>query len=88
MKKWIPLFLFLVFAHDVAIDVLDANCANENGKVACHMSFCQDHFVQQDKTKLTEKVPPSVETVFVASPVLSSPNFSRPFFHPPKATLA
>jgi hypothetical protein len=47
MKKWIPLFLFLVFAHDVAIDVLDANCAR-NKKRGIHffiMSSLADHVI-------------------------------------------
>ena len=84
MKKWIPIFLFLVFAHDVVIDAFDADCADQNGKVACHTCFCQNHFVQQDKTDLKGKVSSLTESVVISGPILSFPNFSRPFFHPPK----
>ena len=86
MKKWIPLFLFLVFAHDVAIDAFEADCEDKAGSVACHTCVCQNHFVNAVE-KNQEKVAVSAEYSPVPDPLLSVNDFSKSFFHPPK-TLA
>lgn len=83
MKKWLPLFLFLVFAHDVAVDAFEADCAGQ--EPVCHTCFCQNHFVSKDVHAANEKIPSLAENIAISSVVLSSPNFTRDFFHPPKA---
>lgn len=83
MKKWIPLFLFLVFAHDVAIDVFEADCQDKAGSVACHSCICQNHFVKSVE-KTQEKVVSAAEYIPAPDPLLSLNEFSKSFFHPPK----
>ncbi len=83
MKKWIPLFLFLVFAHDIAIDAFDADCQDKAGAV-CHTCVCQTHFVNpvigtQQKLSVSTEYAPAPE------PILAFKDFSKSLFRPPKA---
>jgi hypothetical protein len=82
MKKWIPLFLFLVFAHDIAIDAFDADC--QDVSATCHSCVCSTHFVNPVATT-NEKVSAKAEYIPSPDSLLSFSDFSKSFFHPPKA---
>lgn len=84
MKKWIPLFLFLVFEHDIAIDAFEDACEDQSQKTACHMCVCQSHFVQKNNSAVNIQVPSAGERVVTLDTVLSTSDFSRTLFHPPK----
>lgn len=84
MKKWIPLFLFLLFAHDIAIDAFDADCQDKAGSTVCHTCVCQTHFVNP-VIGTQQKLSTSTEYAPSPDPVLSVADFSKSFFHPPKA---
>ena len=88
MKKWIPLLLFLVFAHDMAIDAFDADCdadcQDKAGAAICPTCVCQTHFVNP-VVGTQQKLSVSAEYVPSPEPALSLNDFSKSFFHPPKA---
>ena len=83
MKKWTPLLLFFLFAHDIAIDAFDADCQDKAGSAACHTCVCQTHFVNPG-IGTQKKLSASIEYVPSPDPVLSVADYSKSLFRPPK----
>ena len=83
MKRWLMLFLFCLFAYDVALDSFDADCAGLAGDQACHACVCQNHAVDPDQV-VSQEIVSSDQHIVPTEPLFLERLFDKSFFHPPK----
>ncbi len=83
MRKWIAILFLGLFLHDVVIDAVAAECAEETAVSACHTCACGPHFaVQQPSADFVEV---QLHALPVSDEDLAPIRISRSLYRPPKA---